>query len=79
MADEDPDPTPTRVIYRMPSDEYRFVTGVVVSTGKMVYLDFAQHDAHEEHDDALGIVRLVMHPDMAADLVEKLSELQSTD
>jgi hypothetical protein len=73
MADENQ--ATTRVLYRAPSDEYRWVTGVSVNAGKMVYLDFAQHGG-EGRDEALGIVRLVMHPDLAADLLEKLSGLQ---
>ncbi len=51
-----------------------------VRAEKMVYLDFAQHNGNSEdealEDEALGIVRLVMHPDVAADLLEKLSGLR---
>jgi hypothetical protein len=77
MADEQPEQTSTQVFYPRPSDEYRFVTGVAVTAEKMVYLDFAQHNG-DGADDALGIVRLVMHPDVAAHLLEKLSGLQGS-
>jgi hypothetical protein len=71
MADER-DETGVPVLYPAPSGEYRFVTGVGVRAGKMVYLDFAQDNGGKP---ALGIVRVVMHPDLAADLLEKLSGL----
>ena len=77
MADAEQEPG-TSIFYRTPNDEFRFVTGVDVTAGKMVYLNFAQHNASETDEEALGIVRLVMHPDLAADLIEKLSGLQDS-
>jgi hypothetical protein len=75
MADEpNQDETATRVFYRPPNDEYRFATGVVVKAGKLVYLDFAQHGASDERE-ALGIARIVMHPELADDLLRKLSDV----
>jgi len=76
MAAETPEQTDTPVLYPAPSGEYRFVTGVGVRAEKMVYLDFAQDNGGKP---ALGITRLVMHPDLAADLLEKLSGLRGTD
>jgi hypothetical protein len=72
MADESPAQTGTPILYPNQSGEYRFVTGVSVRAEKMVYVDFMQDNGGRP---ALGITRIVMHPDLAADLLEKLSGL----
>jgi hypothetical protein len=55
--------------------EYRFASGVEASKpGSMVYLDFVQSGAHI--DRAQGIARIVMRPELAADLIEQLSALR---
>jgi hypothetical protein len=66
--------TPTRVFYPDGGGEYRFVTAVDAQADKLVYLDFVQHNG-ETAETVLGIARLVMAPEVAADLLAKLSRL----
>jgi hypothetical protein len=66
---------PTRIFYPEGDGEYRFVTAVDARADRLVYLDFVQHNA-DSKETALGVARLVMLPEAAAELFAKLSRLR---
>jgi len=79
MAAEDP--ASREAFYPGGRGEYRLATDVAIHGGeRLIYLDFLQAawpeaDDRPSNEPVLGLARVAVHPEVAADLLAKLSEL----